>query len=341
MENKRSVNFDILTIIACFMVVAFHCNNKFYDFSQDLSWRVSVVIRCIVYSAIPIFFMLTGAKLFAYRERYTTKEYVKKRISRVLVPFIFWNVFYICYPVWRTGLFHFNSAKEFFSTFFDTGFNARYWFFWPLFAVYTAIPVISLLLEVKGHRKYLWYTVLVTFVITWVLKPVLNLIGIEVTGYISMPIASGFLMYSIFGYLISTEEWTRSKRVVLYICGLLGGIFAIVFTILSSNRLGVTVQAAVQYTFFPAGLTGASIFVFVKNIKFEPKERTKKIISSISGTCMGIWLTHSLVINFVLGITGVNENSYVCRFVFPFVVFAICSVGVYLLKKIPYLRRIV
>jgi len=51
------------------MVVFFHTNGIVYTYSDTLSWKISVVERCIVYSAIPIFFMLTGAKLMDYRKR--------------------------------------------------------------------------------------------------------------------------------------------------------------------------------------------------------------------------------------------------------------------------------
>ena len=61
--KKYNLCYDVLTILACLMVVFFHCNGEVYNYSDTLSWRISIVERCVVYSAIPIFFMLTGAKL--------------------------------------------------------------------------------------------------------------------------------------------------------------------------------------------------------------------------------------------------------------------------------------
>jgi len=69
MEKKYNIGYDILTMLACLMVVFFHTNGIVYTYSDTLSWKISVVERCIVYSAIPIFFMLTGAKLMDYRKR--------------------------------------------------------------------------------------------------------------------------------------------------------------------------------------------------------------------------------------------------------------------------------
>ena len=117
MEKKYNINFDILTILACLMVVFFHCNMLFYDYSDTLSWKTSVIERCIVYSAIPIFFMLTGAKLMEYRKRYSTKEFAKKRLLRVGIPFVFWNVFYILFNTFMGRKFVADSPKEFISMF--------------------------------------------------------------------------------------------------------------------------------------------------------------------------------------------------------------------------------
>ena len=344
MEKKYNINFDILTILACLMVVFFHCNMLFYDYSDTLSWKTSVIERCIVYSAIPIFFMLTGAKLMEYRKRYSTKEFAKKRLLRVGIPFVFWNVFYILFNTFMGRKFVADSPKEFISMFLNSEFQNRYWFFWPLFAIYATIPVLSLILEAKKHRKYLWYTVYLGFGIMWLMRPVCMLLGIQNNSYITMPMAGGFLVYSIFGYLISTEEWSKLKRIILYISAILSGIFAVVYTIMASKQAGQTVQAMVNYHYFPSGLTGAAIFVFIKHAKLEFINKSEKLIKTIRGIsdcCMGVWLTHSMAILVLLKITGLNEDGYIWRFAGAVVVFVLCIVGVKIAKKIPFVKHLV
>ena len=176
-QRKNLVYMDILNTIACIMVVFFHCNTVFYKYSDTISWKISVIVRCIVFSAIPIFFMLTGAKLFEYRQRYSTKEYVKKRIIRTVIPFLFWNVFYIFLGIVLNNSK--NNLRDFISAFINSEFQGRYWFFFPLFAIYAAIPIISLLLNVEGHRKYLWYLVGMSFGFSWFLRPILIVLGIK------------------------------------------------------------------------------------------------------------------------------------------------------------------
>lgn len=204
--------------------------------------------------------------------------------------------------------------------------------------------MLSLILEAKQHRTYLWYTVYLTFALRWLIYPILTLLDIEYNSYITMPLAGGFIVYSIFGYLVSTEVWNKRKRIILYIAAVLGGLFAITYTITASQATGETQQIMISYNYFPSGLTGAAIFVFVKHAKLTKlvgNEKSTKIIRKISECCMGIWLTHSFAIMVVLRITGIDQYSYLWRFAGPVVVFTLCLLGTWIAKKIPVAKHVV
>jgi len=349
MKKKYNLCYDVLTILACLMVVFFHANRIINTYSDTLSWKISVVVRCIVYSAIPIFFMLTGAKLMEYRQRYSTKEYVQKRLARIGIPFLFWNLFSMVYQRIQMPNASFHSFKEFISMFLNSAFQDSYWFFFPLFSVYAAIPVISLILQVEDHRKYLWYTVYTIFALNWVLKPLCSLAGIVYNTYLTMPISGGFLVYVLFGYLVSTEQWCRWKRVVLYLLAVASGIFTIIYTIQTSAANEATVLSMVNYQYFPSALTGAAIFVFVKHLFDKPetgeafarRNKLVQLIRIVSGCCMGVWLTHCLALGIASSLLGLSASSYVYRFLLPPVIFAGCAFGVWIIKKIPVLKKIV
>ena len=349
MTKKYNLCYDVLTIIACLMVVFFHCNSIINTCTDTLSWRISVVERCVVYSAIPIFFMLTGAKLMNYRSRYSTREYAKKRLLRVGIPFLFWNAFYVAFKLITSRQMPFNSVGEFITQLLNSDFQPRFWFFIPLFMVYLAIPVISLVLKAENHRKYLWYAVVVTFVLRWLLPPVLGLLGIRYNSQILMPVSAGYMMYVLFGYLVSTERWCRLKRIALYIAALGAGVFTVWYTVNSSLAAGGLQSYLLSYDYFPSALTGAAIFVFFKHLfssskrLAEPPQNSKavRIVRKVSGACMGVWLTHSLGILLVQALTGLAKSSYLYRFACPPVVFLGCVAAVLILKKIPLLKHIV
>lgn len=349
MQKKYNVCFDVLTIISCLMVVFFHMNRIVYQYSDTVSWKISVAERCIVYSAIPIFFMLSGAKLLGYRSRYSTKEYIKKRLLRVGIPFLFWNafsvIFYIAFGIQPAV----NSGKDFISMFFNAEFQSAYWFFYSLFAVYAAIPVLSLILQAKNHRKYLWYIVAVSFTCNWILMPLCKIAGIRYNEHILMPVCGGYLMYAVLGYLLSTQQLRGFQRWVLYIAAIFSGIFAFSYTVISSAEIGQTNTFLFSYNHFPSALTGAAIFVLVKHLFDKPLQHSRlqqggkctQLIRTVSGCCMGVWLTHNFVIQAFASLTDLSISSYLWRFILPFIVFFLCLAGTYLAKKIPIIKHIV
>lgn len=340
-ENGRKIYLDILNTIACLMVVFFHCNMIFYEFSDTLSWKISAFERCVVYSAVPIFFMITGANLLGYREKYSTKEFAKKRLIRTGIPFLFWNLFYVVFLL-VMGNFKFNSVTKFISAFLNSGFMNRYWFFFPLFAVYAAIPVISLLLKIPNHRKYLWYIVAVGFTFSYLLKPILYICKIKYNDDMSFPLSGGFIIQAIFGYLVATGQWKKKYRLLLYAVTLLSETFVILYTIKTSASTGATNQFLISYRYFPSALMAASIFVFFRHLDLSRVgKRVSYFLKVLSSCNMGVWLTHSLGILVFQKFLGLTDASYILRFAIPFAVYGVCILGTFIAKKIPIAKYLV
>ena len=91
-KGKRVIYFDILNILACICVVFLHMNGIVHEYSEIRAWKTALIFEVICYWAVPVFIMLSGATLFRYRERYNTKEFFKKRFTKVLIPWIIWSL---------------------------------------------------------------------------------------------------------------------------------------------------------------------------------------------------------------------------------------------------------
>ena len=96
-NNRRKAYYDLLNVISCFGVVCLHSNGYFHSFVKDLWWWLGVLIEVLFYFAVPVFFMLSGATLMTYRERYSTAQFIKKRFLKVVIPYFFWGVFSLVY----------------------------------------------------------------------------------------------------------------------------------------------------------------------------------------------------------------------------------------------------
>ena len=99
MENVRKKEdtgyITLLSVISAVAVVIIHVNSDCFGNlgSDNRYWFGANIIECIVYFAVPIFFMISGATLIDYRDRYSTKEYFIKRIKRQLFPIWYGQLF--------------------------------------------------------------------------------------------------------------------------------------------------------------------------------------------------------------------------------------------------------
>lgn len=340
-RTKRYFYIDILNVCACLCVIFMHCNGIAHQYSNTLAWRQSTLIETIAYWAVPVFFMISGATLFNYRDKYTTGIYFKKRFLKTVVPFVVWTLINFGIKVFVYKMEFKADFSEFIKMFTNTTIEQVYWFFIPLFMIYLSMPVLSLL---KDYKHILAYMAGMAFLIYSVYPVFCTFFKIPVNGSIQFPVASGYLLYVILGYLISTSEMSRKTRWFLYVLGVLGAALRYGSTVLWSSESTGLNQTFWGYTAFPAVFLAVAVFVAAKYFpwdKIEQKFRFQNIVSSLAGTGFGVYLMHMIIFRVLQKLTGLGMGSGWWRFVMPFVIYGICVVLVMILKKIPVLKHIV
>lgn len=164
--KKRVVYLDILNIIAIISVVALHCNAIVHGNPMNRAWNTSLIVECLCYFAVPLFFMISGSNLMKYREKYDTKTFYKKRVIKVLIPFLFWATFMFIWKIFITktiSLESVNSITEIINAFFSNKEESTYYFMFEILGVYMIVPLLSLLAK-KEYHKTLWFIVILFFV---------------------------------------------------------------------------------------------------------------------------------------------------------------------------------
>lgn len=342
-KNNRILYFDILNILACFSVVLLHCNGIVHMYNDTAEWKGSLVIEVIFYFAVPIFLMLTGANLMGYRQKYDTKTFFKKRFLKVVIPFIFWSSAMV---IWKThtGALEVTewSVSNLLNIFFVNEEETLYYFMFIIIGIYLTIPILSVLAEEK-NRKILWYAVIAMFFTDTVFPVLGEAFDIAYNGYLSV-LFDGHIIYVLLGYLLSTEDFDKKKRYIIYALGVLSCILRYFVTCNLSARDGETNRLLFSYTQFHAVFLASAVFVFVKNIKWDKfikKDKIKNILAKISGCSFGIYLIHKIVMHYEGRIMGLNEYSLTWRLGIPILTYLITLLIVYILKKIPVLKRIV
>lgn len=346
MEEKTYLKFlDILNVTAIVAVVAMHINNSFWHFADMPYWKVATFIETICYWAVPAFFMISGATLINYRKKYSTKIYARKRIVKTVIPFLFWNLFGIIYQV----LLHSKDVSilrplNLLNSIFNSGGNQIYWFFLPLFAIYMAIPVLTIVPEQLRKKTYI-YMILLSFLTISVLPTVFKLLGGQFPQLLTTPISAGYIIYILLGYLaVNDFNFSAKQRIIIYFLGILGW-FIRFFTIIKwSVRDGAINNAMGGYVNFPTVLYSFAVFTFIQyevpKMKLYEKLNVT-LLRKVSGASFGIYLIHIYIVDKMPQIFGFDYRSLLWRTFGVIGIYLLCLLIVLILKKIPFLRKIV
>lgn len=112
MENaNRIVWADVLRLIAILMVIGIHCSDPF-NVSPEARLNPEYNLWGSLYGAflrpcVPLFVMLTGMLLLPVKQ--DIGSFYRKRMLRVLVPFVIWSLLYNLFP-WITGVLGLDSS---------------------------------------------------------------------------------------------------------------------------------------------------------------------------------------------------------------------------------------
>ena len=313
---------SILNVLACIGVVILHTFETGY--TSDANFVFEVLIRAIAYCAVPVFFMITGATLIDYRERYDTKTFFKKRLLKVIIPLIIWSIIYFIINFFK-GKFSINdlSFKFVFEYFFLVKTNPIFWFFVVIIGIYLAIPVISLIPQ-ESRRKALLYH-----------------LNLNYNYDLKFPLTySGWISFIFIGYYIDKYEIVKKHRVIIYVLGIIGFLTMVVPTIFISYHKNESCSWFDEYYDAPCVLYSASVFLFFKS-KINNNQIVTKIMpffNFVAPTTLGIYVLHIAIRDFLRYFY--TYSYFGMNLVLTLSILTICFIVVKIVQKIPGLRHI-
>lgn len=339
----------VLNVLSAFCVVLLHTNSCFWTCSSSSHWTSANLIECLCYFAIPVFFMISGATLINYRDRYDTKTFFKKRFLKTLFPFIFWCIFGFFYCL---KLGRFSVEGNIFLSLLNNIMLCQqpsiYWFFPCLFAAYLCIPIISLIPKEtrKSALKYIiFFTILLNAFLPLIFK-LLPLIfksmspTLAYNGNYIMPIGYGNILFLFIGYYIDNYEIKLKHRIIIYILAVLGFCMHFFGTALLTTDGSVSTLFK-GYIGIPSILYSSGIFLLFKNINFEKLKFVTKTADFFKGETFGVYLLHIYIIYLIINLDKLNIHSLTYRTVGAMVIFTLTALAVKVLRKIPGIKFII
>ena len=328
-------------MLSALAVVGLHTNTSFWQFSRESWWFSANIIESVLYFAVPIFFMITGATLLDYTKRCDTKTFFLRRVKKTVIPFIFWSLMALLFRILFFKNISWNalSVSYIIDGVLNTKFNELYWFFKSLFALYLSIPLFACIQEDK-KIAVLKYLAVTSFLINCVIPFLLTILKIKIHFPIVLIVGSGFLLYLILGYLFTNVELTSRQKSIFYLLAFLGLMIHMCGTYYVSMEAGKVLRTYKGYNNVPCILYSMGVFLFVKDNAYRlDKVLIRWGINKLKDYTFAIYLLHWFVMHSLIRLFHIDTHSIVYRLGGILLVAFICVCLTWAIRKIPWLGR--
>lgn len=350
--TNRIAFLDYMRVIACFMVIMVHsCEFFFIDGdsigirNMDDGFWVSVIdsaFRC----SVPLFVLISAFLLVPVRT--DTVTFLRKRLIRVVVPFVVWSILYASLPyIWGEMQYEDVIDSILHLSYNFNAASGHMWFIYMLIGLYLFMPVISPWLEKVGRKGELCFLAL------WFLSsffPYLrNFVG-DVYGecywneYNMLWYFSGFIGYLVLAHYIRFHlHWAVKKRVItgsiLYVIGYC--ITALIWY----NRIPTSTtlqELELSWRFCTPNviLMSFGAFIVIQAV-FSKCKNEHPVIKDISMLSYGIYLMHIFILGAVYSLLGNIFPTPLTILLVGSVTFLTCYIISKLISYLPFSKYII
>ena len=334
-SDNRIVWLDVIRCVAMIMVIGVHCIDPFYisptmrAIPEYTHW--AAIYGSLLRPSVPLFVMMTGLLLLPVKKQPLGKFY-KKRIYRVLFPFLIWSVLYSMFP-WFTGVL--GLPKEIIGDFFcytqgqesqslidslkDVAmipFNFSHkenhmWYIYLLIGLYLYMPFFSAWIENadrKTKRAFLLIWIISLFIPY--LKEYVDNCLFERSGYVFgtdtwnefglFYYFAGFNGYLLLGHYVKKgNDWSLMKTFILCILMFAVGYYITYtgFSTTASNPNATETEMELFFTFCSPNVLLMTLATFLLLQKVVITNSTViKVLANMTQCGFGIYMVHYFVV---------------------------------------------
>ena len=373
-EKKLYFYLSFIRVIACICIVILHSFKYASAIAQSGAYEifasqmtVSSIVQYLMNWAVPCFVMVTGALMLDNDRQITYKKLFSKYILRMVVTILIFSVLFQFIDTLLAeqplGFYTLASGLK------NAAFNKSWihmWYLYMVIAVYLMLPIYRKVTSDINKKDMLYLLILygVFLIAVDVISNVCysNVIMnqnnytsselINAINEVRYPALYIFVqkvwpLYLFLGYAIH-KEIIKIKPIASTIMLVTGVLSVIIFSVIAQNTTNVNVQTICNvicgfnsspvYLLMSAGVF--SLFHWYGNLKTDI---LKKLIQTIDKCSFGIYLIHLIPIKVVIAKLKFDPYAYggVFRvFIFSLAATLISFTAVYILKKIPLIKRL-
>ena len=321
---QHIVWLDVVRFVAMFTVVCCHCTDPFNFYPGTAPNIDEIKLWGAIYGAllrpcVPLFVMITGALLLPVRGEVSV--FYKKRIPRVLWPFLIWSVIYNLFP-WITGLLGIKpeiildifpySGEEVMRQSLSISldyiaqipFNfsivdVHMWYIYLLIGLYLYLPVFSAWVEKASDKAKLWF--LGAWAVTLLLPYYNQFVAQYLWGTCSWNAFgmfyyfAGFNGYLLLGHYLRNLDWTLGKILAIglpmFVIGYAVTFFGFRYITALPEYSDEMLELFFTYCSLNVVMMTIPVFMLCKKVNFR-SEGIKKALANLTLCGFGIYMIH-------------------------------------------------
>ena len=324
-QRPRLVWADVVRLVAMFAVACCHATDPFNFYPGPEPDNIGDIRLwgaawgAVLRPCVPLFVMLTGALLLPVREE--TGHFLRRRIGRVLWPFLLWSVIYNLFP-WFTGVLGFGPrvVLDFFPYAGETvmrqafGVSAGYmasiplnfspidvhmWYVYLIIGLYLYLPVFSAWVERASRRAQLGYLALwgVTLLVPLYQRYVDPYIwgSCSWNGFHMLTYFAGFNGYLLLGHYLRNTEWSLRRTLVLcppmFIVGALAAFSGFRYMSAQEGASYEDLELYFLYCSPQVAMMTIAAFMMVRRIRVS-SPAMQALLRNLTACGFGIYMVH-------------------------------------------------
>lgn len=340
-SKVRKEYLDMLNVTAACAVVFLHANACFWDYSLDSWWLSANLIESLCYFAVPVFFMISAVVSIDYPARCSTPAFLKKRVIRILLPFLIWSLIGLIFKILigavnLTDLTPADIVKGIFSF----RFMQIYWFLPSIFCLYLSIPLFAAVPDEK-KKDLFTYLALIGFILNAAVPFLKTISGTSFKWPFTIAAAADALLYIPIAYLIDRVPLKMKHAAWIYTGAVLSLLIHFGGTWFLSASANETSSVLKGYYTLPAVLYSSGIFLFFRRNETRLLgSPLKKLTDFLRNDTFSLYLVHYYVLHILRAVLykrllGIPDTSLLYRLSAPLITIPLSVLFIRLFRKLP------
>ena len=343
-DNDKICGFSYIRAIACIAVIILHTvYSAVLLFGNENTLQTNIismsVVNCMMW-AVPCFLMVTGALLLSPEKKISYRKLFGKYILRVFTALIIFGMIFRIFDIImdKEPINILSFLKGLYEIFTGTGWS-HIWYLYLLIGLYLLLPFYKKIVEYSGEKeiKYL----LAVYIIFLSILPVLEIWGIHCGFYIHVSTIYPFYLFG--GYVIYKHVWCPGKGISLILLAV--GTFVIIACNAVRWQYDIPAMEILWgYSSFFVIMQAIGVFALLKSVHGSGIPFMNRLLMELDKCSFGIYLIHMIFVRLILRYMGINpyKNGGIIAFVLLILgILLISFILTWILKKIPFLKRIV